>query len=264
MDPATLNILLLLSQIGTAIGTIVLAIITYVSVRNSRDQLKFLREQTKIMRHDKYPLLKIINLKCKSNLITLNLKNIGEKNAFKIGVESRFLLARDYSSKEGISFGFDPTVLQDINNNNPLIKSNGYVVWNNKRETFFISPKESETLPFLPKFGVLYGDERDMFKIKVFGRSFDLNELINIVRYNKKRFIEIELNLVYQDYMGELKERIPVFRYIFDIEKDKTLEDCFKRKWSGNLTPVGPKESEIRMNGEFSWMYDHITDSKEE
>ncbi|GAG75601.1 unnamed protein product, partial [marine sediment metagenome] len=69
---------------------------------------------------------------------------------------------------------------------------------------------------------------------------------------------------VYQNYTGDIKERVPVFRYIFDVEKDKTIENCFKRKWGGSLTAVGPNESEIRMEGLFSFMYDGLNDPRKE
>ncbi len=48
------------------------------------------------------------------------------------------------------------------------------------------------------------------------------------------------------------------------MEKDKTFEDCFKKKFEGNLTAIGPSESEIRMEGEFSFMYDSLSDPKKD
>lgn len=263
---ATTDILLLLSQILVAVGTITLAIFTYLSIKNSESQLKYLREQTKILKNDKFPLLKIFEKKYKENLITLKIKNIGEKSAFKIGLETNFLLAQHYISddKKSISFGFDSGQIFDITNGNPKIKSNGYVVWNNKRKTISLPPAESEILSFTPKFGVLYGTEADLFKFKTFGRSFDLNELTKIIKGNGKKLLEIEMNLVYQDYAGDLKERVPLFRYIFDVDKDKTFEDCFKRKWEGNLTAIGPNETEIRMDGEFSFLYNTLRDPKKD
>lgn len=260
------GILLLASQISATIGTLVLAGLTYYSIKNSESQLKYIREQTKILKHDKFPLLKVIKKKYKKNSINLKIKNVGEKSAFKIGVETKFLLAQAHlvEDKKSISFSFDPTKISDIINGNPIIRSNGYIVWNSKRKTIFIPPKELENLSFIPKFAAIYINKNDTLIGRTIGRYFDLDELIKITKSNKKRFIEIEINLIYQDYTGDLKERVPLFRYVFDIEKDKTLEDCFKRKWVGSLTPVGANESETRLDGMFSFLYEGISDPKKD
>ena len=113
-----------------------------------------------------------------------------------------------------------------------------------------------------PKFGAIYHSLNNLFSGKTFGRYFDLSELIKIIKKNNKRFFELEMNLVYQDYTGDLKERVPLFRYIFDVEKHKSIEDCFKNKMTGSLTAIGSNDSEKRIEGEFSFLYDGLEDPK--
>lgn len=256
---------IIISQIGVAIGTLILAKITYESIKNSKKQLEYLRKQTQILKNDKFPLLKVVQCKIKSNLFKIKLKNVGKKEAFKIGLEAKFRLAHPNLSedKKFIDFSYDPQELIDEKNKS-IIRSNGYISYNKEMQITQVFPGEEDELLFEPKFGLWYLEDNQIRFGSTVGRIIELNELIDILNKNEKRFIEIEINLVYQDYSGNQKERTRLFSYVFDIKTDKNFEDYSKFKRRGNLTSIGHGEEEIRTEGAFSHIYDSVTDPRKQ
>ena len=86
-----------LSNIAVALGTILLAYFTYKlasstdkSINNSQNQLEFLKKQNEILMNQQNPYLQFTDLKFHKNTISFSIENIGEVNAYNVGVFWRF------------------------------------------------------------------------------------------------------------------------------------------------------------------------------
>ena len=253
------DILLIGSQIATAIGTLVLAGVTYKTIKQSSEQLKLLREQTRRLRHDKPALLKVIRWKAEKDTIKVDLENIGEQRIFQIGLETQFSLAMPYFEKKNkqnfISFGFDPSRLIDnFENSSREVKGNGFINWGKDKKMIILSPKEIIYLEFIPKFNLYYHEE-GKFVLGTAGRSLPLKDLIEVMKKNNKRFFGIECSIIFKNYLEEVQAPIELFNFVFDIEKDKTFEDCIKKAFKAQYHALSSNELETILDGMDSQMY---------
>jgi hypothetical protein len=260
------NNLLIGSQIATAIGTLILAGVTYKTVRQSKEQLKLLKEQTRRLKHDKPLLLKLIRYKVEKNHIKLDLENIGEQSIFQIGLETRFTLAVPHVEKRGkqnfISFSFDPSqLIDDFDGKKRKIFDNGFVNWNTNKNRIVLRPKEIISLEFVPKFNFFYYKE-GKFMLGTNGRSLTFDQLIEIMKKNNKRFFGIECSIVFKNYLDEFQEPIELFNFVFDIENHKTIEDCVNQKFKAQYHALSSQEIETILDGIDTRMYNGMTNPR--
>lgn len=262
------NYLLIGSQIATAVGTLVLAGVTYKTIKQSNAQLKLLREQTRRLKHDKPILLKLINWDIKENEIEVRLENIGEQAIFQVGLETRFTLAKPHFEKKGkqdfISFSYDPSLLVDnFEGTKRQIMDNGFVNWNKEKFKIIIRPKEIVSLKFTPKFNFFYHKE-DKFYLGTSSRSLDFKELVRIMKENKKRFFGIETKIVFKNYLEEVQNPLELFNFVLDIEKNKNIEDCINQGFKAQYHALSSQEIETILDGIDTRIYRNVKSYKED
>lgn len=84
--------ILIISNIIVAFGTLTLAYSAYRNIKSSKEQLKFLRSQTRIFSSQQEPYLLVQNKKFKGNKIELSLNNHGGGTAYDVAVSTRFFI----------------------------------------------------------------------------------------------------------------------------------------------------------------------------
>lgn len=84
--------ILTISNIMVAGGTSILAYVAYLNIKSSKEQLKLLRNQTRIFSSQQEPYLLVQNKKFKGNKIELSLNNHGGGTAYDVAVSTRFFI----------------------------------------------------------------------------------------------------------------------------------------------------------------------------
>ena len=84
--------ILIITNIMVAGGTLILAYVAYLNIKSSKEQLKLLRNQTRIFSSQQEPYLLVQNKKFKGNKIELALNNHGGGTAYDVAVSTRFFI----------------------------------------------------------------------------------------------------------------------------------------------------------------------------
>lgn len=242
------------ATILTALATIVLAIITYNSQVLNKKQLLILKNQQS-------PLLSVGDFSISNNEITLKIKNIGSTPAIKVGLYTHFLFQKFDSDKNNYYIDID----QIVTHNNETIYSNGAVnFWKTPSDvTKYIASNEEKFIIFEPKFFVNFNKDYDnnlLFESS--GQTISLTELINIAKNNNKNYINIRLQLWYKDTGDNMQDEIGLQGMIFDINKDKTLEDSAREVRFDAISTITQNELESITKVTSEKMYRHVVSAK--
>ena len=93
-NPLSVVDLAVAAELLVAFGTIALAGASYLSVQQSRKQLRVLAEQFNIAKAERAPILKLNEVKFEGNNLTLSIENIGGGPAIWLGLRTYFIPTR--------------------------------------------------------------------------------------------------------------------------------------------------------------------------
>lgn len=216
-----------LSSYLVAIGTIALAIATFVLVFESRSQLKLLRSQSIIQKYNTKPHLIIKQFSVNKNAITITLKNIGNGIAKEIGLVTTFnpmfKQNENYHLIPNNKFEYEGKVMKSVESGTNLKPNNNSSnILDKNEEQVFIT----NTLYFELK------EDIGMFGTRQF---LTIEKLIEFLKTQKVPAFAFSIDLLYRDLSAEVVSSYHYLNLIFDINKHQSLEDSFNDK----LTPYG-------------------------
>src|SRR5690554_1483059 len=91
------------ASIAVAVATAALAGITYLTIRQSKNQLRALLSQNKLLRSQQYPILRVDSFSFDKNVIKVTVSNVGDGIATNIGLSVNFYPAViAHADKDGI------------------------------------------------------------------------------------------------------------------------------------------------------------------
>jgi hypothetical protein len=203
------------------IATFVVAIITLFSILTIRRQLRLMEKQVVLQRSEVYPFLNVEEKRVDGNKVELKLKNKGKGPAIRVGlavsfwplklIESNWEPVEDLSEFEnGKAKRIYPTVCivflkdpQGLTTLHPLEESvfAGEVLF-----AYNYSKKEKD----FPRVACLVEGLRKLFVA------------------NNRRFLLVGLRLVYRDISESVTESEPLYLFVIDFQKHKSVEEAIK------------------------------------
>lgn len=201
----------LIAQIGVAVGTIVLAIATFVMAHQGKLQLKELKRQTQISSAKQEPILKGSNLKFTENKPRFLITNVGEGRAIWIGVSTQFHPSINKHPKIDAKFEWenkDAFSTEMIN----FPSKNGEIILDLKESVIY----ESEILFGISQKGI-------MGSVK----GFHLNELKEFLKKYDIHEIAVEIGIIGKDLMEVSTPITKIASFFVDFEKHDTLEKAY-------------------------------------
>lgn len=263
----TLEQMTLMSNMGVSIGTILLAFFTWRLIRSNNLQAKLIRKQAEILKTSSNPFLQAKDIKFIGNKIKLTVKNVGEGDAYFIGIHSDFstttmkikeYLIQNEKMHASVNWEYDPKPLVDnFDGEERFIRDNGNVTFLKRKgyQNVILKPSEEIKFEVEPQFFVYYQQKNKFKDGKTFGRRIDLIRLINVLKGNDIRFVNIDLSIVCKNSFQEIMEYLPVSNFIFDIKNHKCLQDAFKSNYKQTLKVLGYREFESTMGSSDDWSY---------
>lgn len=264
-----------LASLAVAIGTIVLAIVTYKVLTESRKQLSVLTAQTVISRSQLDPYLLARNFGFRGDKLLVDVGNIGRGHATWLSLRAWFQpcephyyadkhgeipLTQEQAARLGKEQGWA------LGKYAPSRKVLKYKDW---KEAFPV-----QTFTFLGNKSVgdeaiLLASERQQFEVEpIFflgrdkpefmeGKGFKFDEFSKFLRDIDVHFLAVEFQLVCKDPVENNVPGLPICKFVVDFAKHKTLEDAFAAKLGFDFFPLSQREPAQKygfMPG--GWYYD--------
>lgn len=277
-----------------AIGTILLAIISYKNIEILKKQTKLIFSQSNFLRLQQIPLLKIEDLKFNGNEIILGITNIGNGIAKEIGVKSVFFIVTPYLveppdekmkgeilKKQGISkndweattklFGREMWLKYKLKLDKELFikEDDDKSSRNSSKEkkkaypaTYIRYLKEEKNVSPILEVG-----KTGVFKcvpgfwIKYgeslsFAKGFSYDELLNFCKENDVEFLGVKFDLVYKDLAEDIQMPEELVTCAIIINSHKTLEEAVKENHQLDFFALGQFELEKKIGGKLEDSYE--------
>lgn len=294
INMATIDQIGVFVNLLVALGTILLAIISYKNIEILKKQTKLIFNQSNFLRLQQTPLLKIDDLKLNGNEIILGITNIGNGIAKEIGVRSMFFIVnRDFVEppgekikeiqlrKQGISkndweattklFGKEMWFKHNLNLDKELFIKRDDGKRTSSKEIYKANPttyirylkEEQNSSPIL---GV---GENGVFKCVpefwtkaveplTFGRGFSYDDLLNLCKENGIEFLGFKFDLVYKDLAEDIQMPEELITCAVDINSHKTIEEAVKQNHHLDFFPLGQFEVEKKLGGKLGDSYECV------
>lgn len=256
VEPVLLDIALSTwANILVALATFVLAFITWKTIKHSRKELNLLKQQTLLLQKQQEPFLEIDEFHIKDNNLNFIIKNTGAGKALQIGVLSNFYLLNEklleMKKQDGkimgrYDMGYDPFVLLKEEGKEFFGKHYVNFISKNQKSIIILKPGENYNSNFEPFFYI------QNTKVKTgenIAQTIKFDDLIKIVKKNKRRFFCVEFNLIYKNILGKVQEVVPMPTFIFDTADQKSLEEGYKKNTPPNIRALSQREIEQLIGG---------------
>lgn len=214
------------SEFMVAVGTISLAVVTFMLVIQNKSQLKLLQSQNALQKYHTKPQIIIKEFIVKQNSITITLKNIGGGLAKDIGLSTTFHLM----FKSNDSFHLIPK--DELKYENKIMKISESITFLKPNNSFSrilgIGEEQiftTDTLFFELKEKKELGDQK----------YFKLNELMDFLKNENISGFGIMIGLAYKDLSEDIVTTSSYSALTFDLDRHHSLEDCF----TDNIRPYG-------------------------
>jgi len=222
------EIIILLASLFTSITSLILAIVAIINLKVVRNHSKIIEKQLLILRNEKIPFLEIKKIDYDNNKINIKLKNKSENPALDIRSSTHFVPLKPSKGQQMWDFIFK------LKDNKPgrlgkdcwSIRAMTPLKDNKKR--WQLNPKDEGDFSTNVNFFVSFNKPRDRFVPKMdeeYGQILFFEEMVELLKYNKVRYCSINLMIKYSDINNEYNQVEPVFDYIMDLTKHKTLKD---------------------------------------
>lgn len=232
-----------LSILGS-IATFIVAIITLYNVLHLRRQLRLMEKQVVLQRSEVYPFLDVEDKKVNGNEVELRLKNKGRGPAFRIGLKTLFSPLKIAESKWDFVdelYEYESGKVKRVYPENCVV-----LLKTQHRQESRLHPQEEDI--FTGQISFIY---RYSKKAKLFSpyrhRSFEDIEKLFIT--NNLRFVAVVLVLVYQDITESITEQEPLYFFVIDFQKHKSIDEAIKDK-----IPLPPHTVSLEEIGFTDWV----------
>jgi hypothetical protein len=249
-----------LANLAVAIGTIILAVVTYKVLTESRKQLSVLTAQTVISRSQVDPYLLVRSFNFKGDKLVVDVENIGKGHATWLSVRLWFQPCEPhyYADKHGEI----PLTQEQAAH---LGKAQGWALgkyepshkvlkYKNWKEAFTV-----QTFTFLGNESVgdeavLLAGERQQFQIEPYfcigkdkspfteGKGFKFDEFRQFLAANDLHFLAVEFQLASKDPVENNLPGVPICKFVIDLANHKTVEEAFVAKLSFDFFPLSQRE----------------------
>jgi hypothetical protein len=245
------------AELLVALGTIALAGASYLSVRQSKRQLKVLSEQFSIARAQQAPILKLNEVKFEGNSLSLSVENIGGGPAIWLGLRTFFIPARmTIFDKQDGGTPLDPSQAEeaarqgkqlfmryDMIHPEPKIVHEGEAVGWESMVSFLpnpttndptLFPNEQQTVTTKPLFLITAH--------KVFlGAPFDYEQLKALLTANGVQYAALSLGLVAKDATDHPVRGRTIGAFVADFQRHETLEAAAKENHRPYFLAIAPE-----------------------
>jgi hypothetical protein len=240
-----------ISNFSVAVGTIVLAILAYLSIRQNKEQLKILLRQNLLLKSQQNPILSISGVKFNGNIFEAVIKNMGTGVATNMGLETNFYPAKvspidesdrildvnefrnilEIGAKEGkkfqeiinergIKFTYQPIITTSFQYEGIKMTPSGAVKFliNHEKMDAILLPNEEKIFEAEPIFFIRGTDSMK-------GLNFD--ELKKLLEQHNIDFAGLRFNIVSKDIVENPVLNYDIGTFIFDVKSHLTIEDVF-------------------------------------
>lgn len=269
-----------LAAFAVAIGTVILAIVTYKALVEGRKQLSVLRTQTVISRSQLDPYLLVRDFNFKGDKLFIDIENIGRGHATWLSLRIWFhpCTPRYYADKEG---KVPLTKEQTLH----LGKTQGWALgkFEASQETLRYREWKSaipvQTFSFLGNkelgdVAVLLEGARQQFEVEPYSgikrararypewKGWKFDEFRQFLAENKVGFVALEFQLACKDSVENIIPGVPLCKFVMDPVNHKSLEEAFNAKISFDFFPLTLEE--VARKGGFmpSGMYYELKSSR--
>ena len=250
------------------IGTIILAIATFLYVNQSRIQTKILAKQVNLQTGQQIPRLLTSQLHFDTNSIKINIENATNVPAYWVGLETRFFIIEqklypDQQSDTEISWG-EAVKLRDegkiiygkyfwSGNNKLKLKFQNRDV-NPDAATSFFSPQGVSV--YFPPHSTIQCETRPIFVISWKGeqgllqyQGFDYKEFREFLLDNNIRAVAIVMTLLCKDAGEMMHSQGYVASFVVRTDLDRSLVESSVNSRRFDFIPLSHEE---RLSGD-SW-----------
>jgi hypothetical protein len=257
----TVELAVAITNGAVALGTIILALIAYKTLREGREQLKVLSDQAAILRSQQDPWPRIHSFSFKRNQLLASLENRGAGRARKLGVESWFYpTIFQPTDDKGRPTKLTEQILEDYKKKDQKVTGRFLEKAGTQlTEGEFKSGRPSSVVSFL--VSQLKGDsllepgitldfrlqtEEPLFKID-FGKDrfvvVKFADLRKILRENGFQFASLWFRIICKDSVDRPVDGESV-RFIVDLGGHGTLEEAMQEGHQPSLHAVDAHEVE--------------------
>jgi len=237
---------------AVAIGTIALAIGTFMMVRQSNSQLRELRKQNALEQSKNKPILKTSDFRFKKNIPEVLVRNTGSGPVMWVGIYTKFFPAmklltdspehfRPLKSSEILQAVSDKKQLYqrfelipniDFQIDGETMHPAGMVNFQKEGE-FILNSGENKIFSAEIKFE-LRG--KGVFSS---GHMYLFEELKEFLKKNQIQFVAIEIGITGKDSTGTTIPEMVLAKFYVDVEKHDSLESAYAEATATNLKPHG-------------------------
>jgi hypothetical protein len=261
-----------------AIGTILLAIASFVNIWMSRKQAQVFTRQLILQRSQLIPNLRIKKLEFKGNIAEVDIENFSDVPGYEVGLSSSFYLtypeyyaSKDQSEKlsesrvkqmneekKQLYWRFQPLINHNIVFENEKMASEDYI-------TFLITslneatllPHQMATIHVEPQFYISSNKSENLS-----GMILDFNILKDTLLQNNQIFAAVNIVLVYKDKLETPMGFEPYAKFIINFNKHKTLEDAWRDGVGYNFLALSPGQIQREIKGTPMSMYKNAKSSR--
>jgi hypothetical protein len=245
---------LIISNLLVAIGTIVLAVVAYLQIKESKKQSKMFYRQTGFLRNQQIPILCVDSFNIKENTLNINLRNIGNGIATKAAILSNIYIAKaDFYLKKDdkksfsfeemqalsdkinsfyVKFSYEPKQEMKYEGKKVFLSDSVAFLFKEKTDSLYIMPNQTESFSVEPLFQV---KSRDKSIEKFFAQFLGFSELIKLLKENNVKFFAVNFSLEFKDINEMMGTGRKLTDFVVDVSKHKSLEEAMKDRHRVNF-----------------------------
>ena len=244
---------------GAATFVSILALATsYFTFLLIGKQTSFIKKQTSILQKQalvwekkKNPVLEFENLKFVENKIIFDVKNIGNENAYWLGVVVEYWPMKEikFRGQKDLSIDDKKRQLSDYVSNQKLFSMLQYVNFLShiSKEHIVLKPNEKIHLELEPHFG--FKDKKDDLYNPSGYVSKSTNELIYPFSQNGVKYLFLRFSLIYKNLIDEVQTWRELDKFVFVLGRHKNLEEAKRDHFQEPFRQINPYDFEVTMDG---------------
>lgn len=230
----------MIAEIGVAIGTIALAVGTFILARQGRLQLKELRKENLLSRSKSEPILQVTEFKFIGNRSRAVITNVGDGRAIEIGVSVDFTPSESEQIKISAKFEIDGSIVQPTEIIN--FPTEGKMMILDQKQTGVL---DTETL-----FGMGNEIKIASMKLNTTMQAFSFDNMKEFLKKHKVSQIAVDMGVIGKDFMENPTQTTKIARFFVNFDKHRSLEEAYADAIKSGSKPYFLPLSQ----GEIPWM----------
>jgi hypothetical protein len=262
-----------LASLGVALATVILAVVTYKVLIESRKQLSILTAQTVVSRSQLDPYLLVHSFKFTGDKLVIDVENIGKGRAIWLSLRLWYQPCEPhYSADKKGEIPLTPEQAVQLGKTQGRLFAKYEASRKELRYEDWKSALPVQAFTFLGNKNI--GDEavllegtRQQFEVEPHScigkdkppfnqwKGFTFDEFRHFLAENDVGFVALQFQLACKDPVENILPGIHVCKFVMDLSKHKTLEEAFTDNFSFDFFPLTLKEAQSKGESIPSDMY---------